>query len=317
MKRIIAGATGFIGRYLVAEWLAQGYDVVVIGRDCEKIHQQFQDSVTPLCWNELSQEQLALFADCDAIVNLTGSNIAAGRWTAKVKQALYTSRIPRTTTLVDLLKELGDKAPVLCNANGIGIYGWQQAPEQGLPTALTEADNIDYQQSPDFLAHLARAWEQAALAACTAGVRVVSMRFGVVLGKEGGALPRMALPFHFFLGGPIGNGKQPLSWIALPDLVRAIDFVIANQAIEGPVNFTAPQCVTQKYFAKTLGEVLHRPSLLPTPAIALRAAFGDMADGLLLNGQHVVPEKLQIQGFEFDYPELKAALKYCYPSVKK
>jgi uncharacterized protein (TIGR01777 family) len=309
MKYMIAGATGFIGQQFVQRWLAQGHDIIVIGRSLAKINQIFGGRVTAVTWSNLTSESLI---GCDAVINLAGAGIGDKRWTAARQQEILTSRIQATEKLAQLCARLGPQSPALFNASAIGVYGLQAALPDQLPAPYDEDTVINFQQAPDFLAQVARAWELAAKPAEAAGVRVVYLRFGVVLAKQGGALPRMALPFKFGLGGRIGSGQQPFSWIALPDLIAIIELLLADKTITGPINITAPQCVTQKQFADQLGRALHKPSIIPTPAIALKLLFGRMAEELLLSGQHVVPKRLLALGYSFQYPTLEQVLTMIY-----
>src|SRR6185312_1821121 len=301
MKRIIAGATGFIGQQLTKRWLAAGHQIVAIGRSRAKIKQCFGAQVQALEWQELNTE---IIQNAQVVVNLAGANIGAGRWTTKRRQQILDSRVNTTRQLAELCARLGAQSPALFNASAVGVYGLQTSMAEGLPPALDETTTIDFQQAPDFLAKVGRAWELAALPAKNAGARVVWMRFGVVLAKHGGVLPRLALPVRFFLGGPMGSGQQPFSWISLVDLLNAIDFLLDHSEINGAVNLVAPGCVTQKQFIQALAKVLHRPSFFPLPAIVLKLLFGQMAEELLLKGQRVYPKRLLELGFQFKYPKV-------------
>ncbi len=312
MQRIIAGGTGFIGQYIVRKWLAAGIDVTVIGRSRQKILATFADKVHALTWDEINSDFLTTLKSCELILNLTGAGIADGRWSQQRKQILLNSRVKPTAILADLCAQLGQAAPALFNASGVGIYGTQTPGAQNLPDPLIEDSPLNCEMPADFLVDLGCQWEQATATAEQRGVRVVKLRFGVVLGQQGGALSRMALPFHFFLGGPIGDGRQPLSWVSVVDLGAIIEYLLEHTDISGPVNVTAPGCVSQKQFAQALGKVLQRPSLLPTPGFMLSLVFGEMAETLLLKGQHAYPQKLLDHGYKFQYPDINAALAYCY-----
>ncbi len=306
MYRIIAGATGLIGAQLVKRWLAQGHAITVIGRDQEKIHRVLGDRVRAMTWDRLTPE---LFRDAQVVVNLAGAGIAEQRWSPARKQEILNSRINTTQQLVLLITELGDKFPILFNASAVGIYGLQPQTTSGLPPSLDENTPIDWDKTPDFLSSVAREWEKATHVAKERGVRVVNLRFGVVLAKEGGALPKIAMPFNFFVGGKIGTGQQPFSWVAVDDVLRAIDFLLAKSQVSGPVNIVAPQCVTQYELAKAIAKNTHQPYLLPMPAFILKLMFGEMAQELLLEGQHVYPKHLLDAGFQFAFPELEPALQ--------
>ena len=308
-QRVIAGATGVIGQFLTQRWLAAGYDIVAIGRDKKKIINTFGEKVKAITWNELKAADLA---QAEVIINLTGAGIGEQRWTSARKREIILSRVESTQRLVELCKQLGKESPALFNASAIGVYGLQTEYENELPTAYDEDTPINFQQANDFLADVGRAWELAAKPAEDAGIRVVYLRFAVVLAAQGGALQRIALPFKFGLGGPIGSGNQPFCWVSLIDLAAAIEFLIPKSEIKGAVNIVAPECVAQKQFAKTLGKILQRSSIIPTPAWILKLIFGQMAEELLLKGQHVTPMRLQKMGFTFQYPTIEAALKAIY-----
>jgi hypothetical protein len=311
MKRIIAGGTGFIGRHLVEHWLAMENQLIIIGRDKNKIQKLYGDRVSAMDWTDVKRANTDLLRDVGCIVNLTGVSISEGRWTEARKAEIISSRINSTKTLANICAIKGRSSPPLFNAGGVGIYGAQTETREGLPPSLDENTRINYATAPDFLALVGRQWEQATEIAKTAGVRVVNLRFGVVLAKDGGALPKIALPFYFFLGGTMGSGRQPIAWITLVDLIAAIDLLLQSD-VNGPVNLVAPECVTQREFAKTLAKVLHRPCCVPTPAFVLKAIFGNMAKELLLSGQHVAPTCLLQTGFQFQYPDLSKALQMIY-----
>lgn len=308
MQRIIAGGTGLIGTALVNHWLNKGYGVSVIGRSKHKINQLFKNRVEGIEWDLLHPD---LFRNSEVVVNLTGASIGDKRWSEARKQEVLKSRIDSTQKLVSNLLSLGNAAPPLFNASAIGVYGLQKESQLHLPTPLDENSTFDWNSAPDFLSYVAREWEKVTHPLNNQGTRVVNMRFGVVLSKEGGALPKLAFPFYFFLGGPVGSGQQPFSWVSIDDLIRAIDFLLGHKAITGPVNIVAPGCVKQKDLAKAIGKVLHRPSFMTTPAFMLKAAFGsEMARELLLEGQHVYPKRLLEAGFEFNYPDIESALRH-------
>jgi len=309
MKRIIAGGTGFIGKALAKRWLTQGHEVVIIGRSLNKIQKIFGTQVTAVSWDQFKENGVHFLKDAEVIVNLAGANIAAKRWSEPYKQEIINSRVDATKTIADFCAELGKESPVLFNANGVGIYGIQEKQKDGLPEAINETKAIDETALDSFLQQVGWEWEQATTDATAKGVRVVLMRFGMVLGKSGGALSKMLIPFKLGLGGTIGTGTQPLSWIDLNDLCAAIDFLIPKKEVEGPVDFVSPNCVTQKQFAKALAHSLHRPCILPMPNFALKLLAGDeMATELLLEGQHVVPSRLLELSFPFEHPDIESAL---------
>ncbi len=313
MKIAIAGATGFVGRPLVQSWLDQGFDIVVIGRDSLKVHEIFKGRVKVLTWDGLKTPQgRELLSRVDVVVNLAGASIAGHRWTPAYKQEILQSRMKATGALAGALAEITDKKISLLNASAVGIYGTQAPVGEDLPPGRTE-DFVHFsQREPGFLPQVCDVWESAVKSAKEAGHRVVMMRFGVILGRNGGALQKMALPFWMFAGGPIGDGRQPLAWVSREDVIRAINFLIKHQEIQGPVNVVAPLSLTQKEFARILGKVIHRPGFIPTPGFVLKFVLGDMADELLLKGQHVIPQKLQKAGFMFEHPDVETALRCIY-----
>jgi uncharacterized protein (TIGR01777 family) len=235
----------------------------------------------------------------DAAVHLAGESVAAGRWTPEAKRRIRDSRVLGTRLLAESLARLRRPPRVLVSASAIGIYG-----DRG-DTPLDESSAL----GADFLAGVGKEWEAAAGPASDAGIRVVQLRFGIVLAREGGALARMLTPFKLGVGGPLGSGRQWMSWIAIDDAVGAILAVLTNEAARGPVNAVAPEPVRNAEFAARLGAALHRPSVLPAPAFALRALFGELADGALLASQRVVPARLTALGYRFKYPTLPEALE--------
>ncbi len=235
----------------------------------------------------------------DAVINLTGAPINR-RWTAAHKREMWNSRVLATRTLVTALKSARRIPPVFISGSAVGIYG----PYGDEP--VTE----DTPAGSAFLASLGAAWEKEALAAGPQ-TRVVLVRTGIVLDRNAGALPLMALPFRFFAGGPLGSGRQYISWIHKDDWTAMVRWALANAAVSGPLNVSAPNPVTNLEFVRTLGRVLGRPALVPAPAFALRLVLGEIADAVL-SGQRVLPGKAQALGFDFRYPALKAALQAIY-----
>lgn len=306
MHIIIAGATGLIGTRLVAHWLQQEHRLTIVGRSAEKIKTQFGDQVEAVTWDDLTVDLMRV---AQAVVNLAGASVGEQRWTEQRKQEMISSRIESTAHLAGLLEELGSSAPVWLNASAIGVYGLQQQQVDQLPPALTEQTKIEWDKYPDFLAQIGRQWECAAQPAVEAGVRVVFLRFGVVFAKEGGALPRIAQPVRMFMGGPIGASCQPFTWVAIDDVIRAIDFLLHKSDASGPYNIVAPKSVMQKELAESIATVLHRPHFMKTPAFMLKLMLGEqMATELVLEGQHVYPQRLLDAGFRFQYPDLSTAL---------
>lgn len=311
MEIIIAGGTGFIGQALVAHY-KDNNQLTVIGRDQKKIHSFFNTSVQALTWDSFAKNPRENIEKADLIINLSGANIGEKRWTKQRKAELLNSRIETTKLLANACATLGSSSPPLFNASAVGVYGLQASIKHGLPPAYTEESPIDFYHYPDFLSEIGRKWEAATHPAAEASVHVVNMRFGVVLDKSGGVLKKLVMPFRLFIGGKIGNGQQPFPWICLQDLIRAIDFLQQNPSIKGPVNFVAPEGITQAELASAIGKALHRPSFMTTPAFALKTVFGEMANELLLNGQHVKPSVLLANGFQFKYPEINKALQMIF-----
>jgi uncharacterized protein (TIGR01777 family) len=240
-----------------------------------------------------------------AAVHLSGSNLAGHRWSSAFKHEISESRITPTRALATVLAGLRSKPEVLVCASAVGIYG-NRGDE-----LLTEASS----PGTGFLPELCLAWEKAAQPATDAGIRVVYVRFGIVLSTQGGALARMLPIFRAGLGGRLGSGKQWISWVALPDVTRAIEFALQTPSLSGPVNLVAPKPVTNLEFTRVLARVLRRPAVLPAPAMALRLAFGEMAGATILASERVLPARLGAAGFEFQYPDLEAGLRAVLPAA--
>ncbi|HVT42908.1 MAG TPA: TIGR01777 family oxidoreductase [Thermoanaerobaculia bacterium] len=290
MKVVVSGGSGFIGSAVVRHRLERGDEVVVISRRPASVTvgrgvgwdgPQFREEV----------------ATADAVINLAGENIARGRWSEDRKEALRESRLRSTEWIVGAFRTEPGRRRVLINASAIGYYG-SRGNE-----VLTE----DSQPGFDFLSKLTRDWESAARTAQPLA-RVVILRFGIVLGTDGGALPRMMLPFKLFAGGRIGRGDQWMSWIDRDDVVGLIDWALRDPAVEGVFNATAPAPVTNAEFTRRLASALHRPAILPVPPFALRLVLGEMAGALLLASQRVVPGRALEAGYSFRYAELDDSL---------
>jgi uncharacterized protein (TIGR01777 family) len=236
----------------------------------------------------------------DAFVHLAGENIAAGRWTAARKEAIRNSRVMGTRLLCDALAGLSRPPKTLLCASAIGYYGdrWEDTLTEESPAGK------------GFLPEVCREWEAAAEPAAKKGIRVVHLRFGVVLTPAGGALARMLPPFRAGLGGTLGSGRQYVSWVALDDLPGIVLHALTREELRGPVNAVAPRPVTNREFTEALGKILSRPTFFPVPALALRVAFGEMADALLLASARVFPRRLEETGYRFRFPELHAALRH-------
>ncbi len=296
----VTGSTGLVGSALVAALEGDGHLVRPV------VRRAVRTGTHEIRWDpEDGMIDAAEFANVDAAVHLAGENIAAHRWTPSFKEKIVNSRVRGTKLLCDTLAGLASKPTVLVSASAIGYYG-----NRGAET-LSESSSL----GTGFLAELCQKWEAATIAARDANIRVVNLRIGFVLSKDGGGLAKMLTPFRFGLGGVIGSGQQYISWIALDDLVRAIQFALSAAALAGPVNAVAPTPVTNREFTKTLGRVLRRPTIFPMPGFAAKLAFGEMADEMLLGGARIEPHALNAARFEFRYPQLESALRHLLAKV--
>lgn len=290
VKVAITGGTGFIGQHLVRHLLDQGDVPIVITRKAKA----GSTSIQYCTWDALDQDP-ALLNGVDAIVNLAGESINQ-RWTPEAKERILQSRVRAAEAIAGLVARLDKKPAVVVNGSGMSIYGssWEDTFDENSPANIT-----------DFLASVVEKWEQAADQ--IQGPRLVKLRVGLVLGMDGGALPKMLMPYRIGAGGRIGTGRQWLSWIHIDDMVRAIRHAMIDDSIQGPLNGTAPEPVTNDQFGKIVGKLLRRPHWFPVPAVLFRLLFGEMSM-LLLEGQRVLPKKLQDHGFEFKYPSLEQAM---------
>jgi len=292
MHILLTGGTGLIGRQLCEHWLAHGHRLTVWSRH--------PDQVAKLCGEQVSgvASLQEVIGPVDAVINLAGAPIADRPWTHKRKALLWSSRISLTEALLAWLETLAQKPAVLISGSAVGWYG------DGGERELTEASGP---VQDDFPSQLCIAWEETAQRAEALGIRVVLVRTGLVLAAEGGFLSRLLLPFKLGLGGPIGKGRQWMPWVHIKDQIGLIDFLLHKPDASGPYNACAPHPVRNREFAKTLGQVLHRPAFMPMPAFALKVGLGELS-GLLLGGQKAVPERLLAAGFTFQFTELRAAL---------
>jgi uncharacterized protein (TIGR01777 family) len=297
MRVIITGGTGLIGSALAASFVADQHQVIVLTRNPDR-RADLPAAVQLVKWDASSAAGWAQHADgADAIIHLAGEGIADGRWSAARKKRIYSSRIQSGQAVMDAIAQATVKPKVLVQASGVDYYG-----PHGNET-ITEADP----PGKSFLAQVCFDWE-ASTAAARFAVRRPIIRSGLVLSREGGAWPRIVLPFRLFVGGPLGSGKQVWPWIHIADEIRAIRFLIDHPSADGPYNLCTAQPLANKEFSRILGQVMGRPAVMPVPSLALRAVFGEMAD-VLLQGRRVLPQRLQELGFSFDYPTADAAFR--------
>ena len=298
MKVLIFGGSGFLGRNLIEELLALGYQVCVVTRNRQKTVSNLGNKVQVIEWDKNSHLVTTNeLREIDVVINLAGESIGNRRWSNSVKQEILASRIRTTHVIVTAINNRTIQPKVLINASAVGYYGSRENDE------ITEIE----EPGQDFLSQVCRDWEGEAYKVQNDSTRVVTIRIGVVLGSEG-ALNRMVLPFKFYIGGPLGTGNQWLSWIHIKDLTSMIRFVIEHQELTGPINATAPEPVTMRNFCHVLGDVMNRPSWLPAPELILKIALGQMSE-MLLHGQRVVPHKIIEAGFNFQFPDLRSALE--------
>lgn len=310
MNILIAGASGFIGKQLVNN-LAKDHKISVLGRDITKLRKIFSTDINALTWSELATSNPNEF---DLIINLSGSNIGESRWSLKIKQDLIDSRVNSNHKLIEWLLHYNAKPRLFC-ANAVGIYG---AHETGVLTFTEESQIPDDSSSQvmqfstksnDFLQNIAINWQNSLQPAIDNGIKVTTLRFGVVLKRGEGMLKKLELPYRLGLGSILGTGKQVLSWVYYKDLINAIDFIITHEDISGPVNVTSPNPVSQANFAKIYSKVLHKPLFFKTPKFVVKLLFGEMGTEILLKGQKVLPKRLQELGFTFCYANLEDALQ--------
>lgn len=296
MKILVSGSHGLVGKALISSLTSDGHQIIRLVRNKP-------GGAAEIEWhpNEGRIDAGGL-EGLDAVVHLAGESIASGRWSDEKKRAIRDSRVKGTALLSDALARLSSPPSVLVSASAIGYYG-----DRG-DEVLTETSA----PGKDFLSSVCVEWEQATKPAVEKGIRTVHARFGIILDANEGALAKMLMPFRMGIGGRIGSGKQWMSWIAIEDVVNGLKSVMASNA-SGPVNFVAPNPVTNAEFTKTLGRVLSKPTLFPVPAFGARLAFGEMADALLLSSQRVKPGVLE----QFDWPTLEAALRHLLNADKR
>ena len=298
MKIVVAGGTGFIGVALVKKLIAANHQVIILTRDPVACKAFSTGAVATEQWDGRTAGDWSKHLEgAHAVINLAGEIIAGKRWTVKQKDLIMRSRVDATHALVSAIANAKQRPQILVSASAVGYYGHVESGD-----VVESSPHGD-----DFLSQVCQRWEAEAKIAEKHGVRVVMVRFGVVLEKDGGALKKILLPFDLFAGGPLGSGNQWFPWIHRDDVVGIILFALAKHALSGAVNAAAPEPATMRQFCKTLGEVMHRPSWAPVPAFVLRMALGEMSD-MVLTGQRVIPEKLNRAGYEFHQPSLRPAL---------
>ena len=303
MRILITGGSGLIGRALIDLLLPEGHEIVVLSRHPQQA--SLPAGVTLARWDGVSADGWGQMMDgMDAVVNLAGESIAGSgalpaRWTPGRKRRILQSRLDATNAVVRAIEAAQNRPKVLVQGSAVGYYGAH------LDDAVLDEDAPP---GHDFLADVVQQWEATALPAAEMGVRVALARTGLVLSMAGGSLPPAMMPFRFFLGGPMGSGRQWWPWIHIRDEARALAFLMRDERASGPFNLTAPHPVTNREFARVLGKVMNRPSLTPAPAFVLRLALGEMA-WLLLAGQRAIPARLLALGFDFEFPDLETALR--------
>jgi len=294
MKILISGSHGLVGTALIKSLEPEGHEIFRLVRHAPNSRSEIE-------WSpDRYSIALARLEGFDAVVHLAGESIAEGRWSDEKKKRIRESRVKGTRLLGDALANLANRPKSLISASAIGYYG--NRGDEVLTEGSAPGDG--------FLAEVCVEWEKGTALATEKRIRVVNTRFGIVLDAHGGALKKMLPPFRMGIGGRIGDGKQWMSWIALDDVVGGIKFALRNDSLQGPVNFVAPNPVTNSEFTKTLGKALSRPTLFPIPAFGVRLVFGEMADALLLSSQRVEPANLIKAGYQFQYLGLKEALRH-------
>jgi uncharacterized protein len=299
MKLLISGSHGLVGKALLRSLEPKDHEVLRLVR-----HPPANDLEVEWSPDRYSIA-LARLEGFDAVIHLAGESIASGRWDEEKKRKIRESRAKGTKLLSDALANLAHPPKTLISASAIGYYGNRG---EELLTETSPPGN-------EFLSDVCVEWENATAHATGKGIRVVNTRFGIILDDEGGALAKMLTPFRMGVGGKIGSGKQWMSWIALDDVVEAIEYVIGRETVKGPVNFVAPNPVRNAEFTRTLGRVLSRPTIFPIPAFGVRLVFGEMADALLLSSQRVDPRRLNEAGYQFRHSVLEAALRHVLPDA--
>jgi uncharacterized protein len=299
MRIIITGGSGFIGSRLSDDLIKSGHEVIILSRSPSNTRQRFPNGIKVERWDgNTAQNWGNLVNRNSAIINLAGENLSTGQWTTIRKKRIIESRVNAGKAIVDAIQLAKEKPRVLIQASAVGYYGVHQ--DELIKESQSAGD--------DYLGVVCTKWEASTSEVEEYGIRRVILRTGLVLDAKQGALPRLALPFKFFVGGKIGSGKQYIPWIHIQDEIRAIKFLLEEEATSGAFNLSTPNPVTNAEFAKTLGRVMKRPSIFPVPSIAIKILFGEMSI-VILEGQRAIPDRLQEAGFEFNFPILEDALK--------
>jgi len=299
MNILIAGGTGLIGCALIKTLSDERHDVTVLSRNERAANEKLGSAVRMLPWDGgFVGAWASAINTADAVINLAGESIGERKWTKTRKEQILQSRVNATRAIVDAILKAEKKPSVLINASAVGFYG-------NVP-----AGDVDESHAPgnDFLAEVCKVWELEARRIENAGVRLVLLRTGIVLARNGGALEKMVTPFKFFIGGPLGMGAQWMPWIHLDDHAGIVKFALNNDRISGPINLSSPSPVMMKEFARALGRALHRPSFFGVPSFALKMLLGEMSS-LVLEGQRAVPNKILSTGYQFQFPKLDGALR--------
>ena len=307
MRIVIAGGSGFLGSPLAETYAEDGHDVRVLTRSLPPGQSRHESGtgvpgITRVGWTPDGTSGLWIESldGADAVINLAGESIGGRRWSPQRKAALRDSRLFATRSLAAAITSSRVPPKVLVSSSAVGYYG-----------ASASTDDVKTEEAPpgrDFLAQLCEDWEKEAAAAARDGVRLAIIRSGLVFERSGGALAEMMTPFRLFAGGPVGSGRQYMSWIHRLDWIEIVRWIVVTPSASGPINLTAPHPVTNRHFARALGRALKRPSLLPTPKFALKIALGEFAD-YVVTGQRVVPRRAQALGYEFRYPEIEMAFR--------
>ncbi|MHB8931347.1 MAG: TIGR01777 family oxidoreductase [Melioribacteraceae bacterium] len=296
-KVILTGATGLIGKNIADKLIQRGDEVTIFTRSVDKAKLVIPNAVEYVAWNYEQDDWKKKLDGKDAVIHLAGENVMAKRWNVEHKKNIYNSRVATTRSLVRAIENVKDKPNVLISASAVGYYGNSEEP-------VTE----ESKHGKDFLANVVRDWEKETEEISRHGVRRVNIRTGIVLDKHEGALARMITPYKFFIGGPLGSGRQWFPWIHLEDVAGIFLFALDNENVHGALNAVSPNPLRMNEFCNTLGAAMHRPSLFKVPAFVLKIIFGEVAE-VLLSGAKVIPERTMGEGYKFRFENIENALK--------